>query len=369
MADRFPPEIVIEILIRAEVQTLLRCRSVSKKWLAIIDAPDFIKHQINHSIKTSTNKTLFVKEEYGRFYDYDFDCSDSCGTMEFRELPNSSRTRSVSLVGSCNGLICLRNESNDDILIVNPSTRKHHWFPGFLPLNFHSCVNLTWDGTWFRGSGYGFGYDRVSDDYKIVRIAQVHNTAKSWFLKSEMLICKVKTKIVRAVKIPFVVPTSHRMGVLANEALHWIAFRYDNPSSSEVILVYDLVTDEFREDPLPEFHESGMDIGLLGTWLCLTVNHEGVGVVVWVMKEYGVKESWIKHFSISHTDLKYGSLRPLGFSKRWLEVLLELDGDRLVWYDIEKKKAEDILLHGLQMRYFEAIIFLRSLARVPADAN
>ncbi|KAF2312444.1 hypothetical protein GH714_034694 [Hevea brasiliensis] len=227
--------------------------SVSKQWRATIDDPDFIKRQINHSIKTSTNNTLFIKEEYGQqFFDYDFDCSGSCVSMEFRDLPNSSLTHSVSLVGSSNGLICLRNESNDDILIVNPSTRKHRWMPGLLPLKFHSCVNLTWDGTGFRGSGYGFGYDRVSDDYKIVRIAQVHNPANDGFLESEVLICKVKTKIVRAVKIPFVVPTSHRMAVLVNEALHWIAFRYDDPRVSDVIVVYDLVTDEFREFPLPE---------------------------------------------------------------------------------------------------------------------
>ncbi|KAJ9172631.1 hypothetical protein P3X46_015846 [Hevea brasiliensis] len=374
MSHHIPPEIVIEILIRAPVQTLIRCRSVSKQWRATIDDPDFIKRQINHSFKTSTNNTLFIKEEYGQqFFDYDFDCSGSCVSMEFRDLPNSSLTRSFSIVGSSNGLICLRNESNDDILIVNPSTRKHQWMPGLLPLKFHSCVNLTWDGTGFRGSGYGFGYDRVSDDYKIVRIAQVHNPANDGFLESEVLICKVKTKIVRAVKIPFVVPTSHRMAVLVNEALHWIAFRYDDPRVSDVIVVYDLVTDEFREYPLPKLVDDnrfGMDFGLLGTRLCLFVDHEDDGVdAVWVMKEYGVKESWTELFSISYTELKYAYVRPLGFSKRRLEVLLELDGNRLVWYDIEKKKAEHFVLHGLQMTHFTATILLRSLAPVPADTN
>lgn len=128
------------------------------------------------------------------------------------------------------------------------------------------------------------------------------------------------------------------------------------------MLVFDLGVDGFRELPQPDYGRdmSGLDIGVLGGCLCVCAHFENVGVDVWVMKEYGVEESWNKVFSISSRVLCYDYLRPFGYSKKGKAVLLELDMKRLVWYDTEKKRVVDFVIEGWKEGKFEAILCLNS---------
>ncbi|KAJ9172630.1 hypothetical protein P3X46_015845 [Hevea brasiliensis] len=371
MSDRIPPELVTEILLRSHVHTLQNCRLVSKQWRSIVDDPDFIKRHIDHSIKTNTNNIFFLQEEDGNLYELDFDTFGPGGPLKFHDRPEFPGNRSVSLVGSCNGLLCTRNENNGDILIINPSMRKHRWMPGFLPVNFQTQVHLDDDDIWIHGTGYGFGYDRVSGDYKIVRILQMLGPDNVGYLESEMVICHVKTRVITSVKMPYLIRSVHKMGVFAGGALHWIMGRYDDLRSRNLIVGYDLGTDEFRELPQPEHVNETfrMHIGLLGTCLCMLAYHSEVGTYVWMMKEYGVRQSWTKLFSIPDNLLHYKSIRPLGFSKKGSEILLELNGKRLVWYDLEKKSVELVRFRGLRNKYFETILCLRSLVRTDANGG
>jgi hypothetical protein len=51
-------------------------------------------------------------------------------------------------------------------------------------------------------------------------------------------------------------------------------------------------------------------------------------VDVWVMKEYGLKESWTKLFNVSQSSTfnrNFGEVMPLAYSKSGDKVLLEVD--------------------------------------------
>lgn len=123
------------------------------------------------------------------------------------------------------------------------------------------------------------------------------------------------------------------------------------------MLVFDLGVDGFRELPQPDYGRdmSGLDIGVLGGCLCVCAPFENVGVDVWVMKEYGVEESWNKVFF----DF-YDYLRLFGYSKKGKAVLLELDMKRLVRYGTEKKRVVDFVIEGWKEGKFEAILCLNS---------
>ncbi|XP_068312612.1 uncharacterized protein [Pyrus communis] len=80
------------------------------------------------------------------------------------EFPDETSLNDSSLVGSCNGLICLLNPPLDcctgyyenlGLLLWNPSTRTARKLP---------------DIDWFRYSPlyYGFGYDSTTHDYKVL---------------------------------------------------------------------------------------------------------------------------------------------------------------------------------------------------------
>ena len=113
-----------------------------------------------------------------------------------------------------------------------------------------------------------------------------------------------------------------------------------------------------------------MHVGVLKIWLCVFSKLSYLGIGIWVMREYEVKESWVELCTILNKLLSYTYVRPLGMksgSKLLLEVFKTLDYQtndhetRLVWYDIEKETTENVVIYGLRNKCFDSIICLNSL--------
>jgi hypothetical protein len=83
------------------------------------------------------------------------------------------------------------------------------------------------------------------------------------------------------------------------------------------------------------------------------------------MKEYGVKESWCKMFSVH--AIKWISafmfLRPLVYSKGGDMVLLEVNGEKLLWYDWKNKHAKVVRVRGGPSS-FGSEMYVESLIRI-----
>ena len=68
-----------------------------------------------------------------------------------------------------------------------------------------------------------------------------------------------------------------------------------------------------------------MHVGVLKTWLCVFGKLGDLGIGVWVMREYEVKESWVELCTIPNKLLSYTFVRPLGFTmKSGSKLLLEV---------------------------------------------
>ncbi|XP_050229371.1 F-box protein CPR1-like [Mercurialis annua] len=310
----------------------------------MIDDPDFISQHMNHSTKTNTNKSLFFKEVFsGNLYDLDLDSLHPCGPIQYRDLPEELSDRYKLVVGLCNGLLCNKSLRDNEFLIHNPSTRKHYSFPSFFPSN---CT---------RQEGIGFGYDSVMCDYMIAMIVLVEPLG---IFQSQIFIGNVRTKSCIVIQLPYLV---------TREIDYWVFF------ARNVLMGLDLVTEEFQQVPRNESDDIDMYIGVLETWLCVFVHDFKAGkpeIDVWVMKDYEAQESWTKLFTIPYDVLSGNNCQiaaSLGISKTGLEVLLEVDCSRLVWYEIEGKKAVDITVQGFKNTPFVTLICLRSL--VPLDAS
>ncbi|CAK7340339.1 unnamed protein product [Dovyalis caffra] len=363
MSSYMPLELITKILSKLDIQTLLRCRSVSKQWCSLIDGNDFMKTHMNQSIKTNTNNTLFIIYEDGHLDLVDFDTLCRGNNPIFLQGHPITRLRKpIDLfIGSCNGLLSLAEEDGG-ILICNPSLQKYKHIPPFFPYTFNTILMFSSNGEMVFGRGYGFGYDAASNDYEVVRIVQFLKPDAQW-KESEMTIYSAMKHLSWVIKMPYLVLAKNAMGVYLWGALHWIVSRFDNLTGTQVIVGFDLGVDEFREVPPPDYGDNvtSLDVGVLGGCLCAFAKFEGVGVDVWVMKEYGVKESWSKVFLISSSILCYNSVRPLGYSNEGGMVLLELDRERLLWYEIEKKRVVDFVTEGWKLDDFDAILCLNSL--------
>ncbi|CAN0890530.1 F-box protein CPR1 [Linum grandiflorum] len=361
MSDCVPPELVTgEILFRLPVISLLRFRSVCKQWRTLIDSPEFIKRQITHSSTTTRNATLFLLD------DALFSVPFSAGLRRQPYIPPPSQfpyhfTKDATLFGSCHGLLCIRYLSTERIHILNPATRKLHFTGSVFPAGYSSSELDT---------GYGCGYDSVSDDYKVVRICRLGTKRES-----EVISFGIRSKICQVVQMPYTVASSEqKLGVFVGGSLNWIVSKNEQLWNRKPIIVgYDLAMNRCREVPVPEFGEENVPyflaIGEMRNCLCVFANHLGKVVHVWIMKEYGEIRSWSKLFSVPNPGLYYArKLVALGLSMSGDDVLLQLDGKRLVWCDIQGKKGcgQETVIRGWgRSRDFDCIVCLESLVSPP----
>ncbi|XP_055961357.1 F-box protein CPR1-like [Mercurialis annua] len=370
MSDQILPEIVSNILSRCDVATIGRCKCISKQWRGIIDSTHFMKLQLDYASNINS-AAVFFKDLFDETL-----FQAPMRNLDMRSVQTISQVKPFSLVGSCNGLLLLHKNQTQDFCIMNPLTKKHVYLPYLLPSSFlgtgrnnDACGNAL---------GYGFGYDCVNDDYKVVRFVQELDHAKTGFLRTEMTVTCVKKRATILDQIPYFMNPSAN-GFFAGGTLHWLMAKY-NHDNVHLIVGYDLATNKIRELPLPDLKGERKDLkfegsttigcrvglGLLRTWLSISTNYgNGMTVGLWAMKEYGVEESWTKLFSFSLARMSCGLVRPLGLSENDNIVLLELDWKRLVWYDRKAKDVTNLVHKALG----GAMVCFRTIAPLPSAEN
>lgn len=357
--SNLPLDLIAEILRRLPVKKLLCCRCVSKPWRALIDGQNFIDLHLQHSIETSSNTNIILKNS--ELYFVAFDLLDNLWQLDH---PLMCYNHSIRVLGSCNGLLCICNVV-DDIALWNPSIRKYHVLP-FLPMELKR-----YPGTCScRVCVFGLGYDPINDDYKVVRIAQFGGVNGKSF-ESEVKVYSLRRNSWRRIgDMPYCILYPGVNGVFVCGALHWLVSQNAESNVANMIVALDLGVEDCREVPQPELMDENfnMDIGVLGGCLCLLANFRGRRVDVWVMKDYGIKESWTKLFSVVQQDVigVLRSLKPLAYSKSGSEVLMEQDNIHLFWYDLRRKEVRDVRIQDMPIT-FETEIYVGSL--VPVNPN
>ncbi|CAN0907894.1 F-box protein CPR1 [Linum grandiflorum] len=366
MSDHIPIEIVTGILLRLPVVSLFRFRCVSKQWRSIIDSSSFSKLQIQHSTSTTKNATLVLcQPNDDQFFFKSYINGLRRKTLiNFQDTTGNAPVDAIFLYGSCNGLLC-SGYGKDRAMIYSVATQKSHITPSILPGKLRmkstgNAVALLYD------CAYGFGYDSVSDEYKVLRVFHTMCQDKN-YLETQVIQFGVRSNSSETVEIPYVL--YQKIGAFLGGAVHWVAAKLDDLASPKVIIGFDLGLGECKEIPQPEYAQGGglsLRVGELGNCLCIFDNCNEKFVDLWMMKEYCVKESWMKLFSVPYPGLCYkdrikprglertagDGIRALGFSMTGREVLLQVDGKGLVWYDLNKGCVVEVAIRGLKTDFF-----------------
>ncbi|XP_021723783.1 F-box protein CPR30-like [Chenopodium quinoa] len=328
-----------EILPKLPAKSLLRFKCVSKSFKTLISTPEFI----NSHLSSNTNRhLLLINKTDQQLYSLDLDTPNSAVTR----LPLRHRFNDYDcfVLSSCNGLICfvqINTESCCYYQLFNLSTGvyKNVDFDISDLLSFGNYLN------------FGFGFDCENDDYKLVIIvdyfdAMVYDVGDE-ANRRQVIVCSSNTSCKRLVvdKLsPRDTVILQHMAVTENSSKLNCMF-WTSSMNKHRCGCFDVCGERWVEDvPLPDYNggeieklHDFVDIGAIDGCLCLlTVNHRHSSVDVWIMKEYRVKESWVKLLDVSDSVVTRSlKVVPFAYGKNSEDDVLFLKDDtsELVWYN------------------------------------
>ncbi|KAL8122519.1 F-box protein CPR1-like isoform X2 [Apium graveolens] len=345
-----------EILCRVPVKYLLRCRCVSKEWCSIIDSPAFIKKHLNRSIVCNPDGDgLVITGNKYCVLDLDPYVDDAFDVIDIDDRdPLKTVLSGTYCVGAANCLVCFCKKEMNEFIVVNPLTRKYRNVPSLPVAEFFEMV---------EASPCGFGYDHVNDDYKVVTIGQFKQKNPLELLGIMVMVYSLKTCSWREIrKFPNDIGLVSLLGIFTSGVVHWFAKKFSQDLSHEIIVGFDLGLEKFVELPLPTV-DGNFRVPSGGT-LCIfdkCINCTDV----WMINNYGAENPWYKAFSVEKQGAlgSFKLVRPVAFSRSGKDVLLELDGTRLVWYNLESKVVKNVRIHGIPSKFW-AQLYRESLLQL-----
>ncbi|XP_059640348.1 F-box/kelch-repeat protein At3g06240-like isoform X2 [Cornus florida] len=353
-----PQDLVLNILYRLPAKSLCRFKCVSKSWLTLISYPHFAKTHLNRS-NSKTERAILISDDL-----YSVDCAEAFNNDDLiatkLDLFSIEKQYEFEILGSCNGLILVR-DANCTKFLLNPSTRE---IRELLDSPFAPAHAMN-----------GLGYDSSADDFRIVAIdvrSDPDPDAAVVDVEDDESCCTYTIASLYSLKtdswrrIQDVLNYHYRSRittvsmVLVNESLHWLIF--GSYGDRFVIAAFDLADEKFHDVQRPSslvnnnVHFTYI-LGVCRGCLCIFVCGYSFQIEVWVMKEYGVTESWTKHTRyIGNMYME----QPLYFLVDE-EVLMRKDRDELFAFNAEEKTSREIVVRGIPAMFRGGMTYVESL--------
>ncbi|XP_073030499.1 F-box/kelch-repeat protein At3g06240-like [Primulina eburnea] len=372
---RLPEDVLIEILIRLPVKSIVKLRCVSRTWRDLIRSPIFINRYQNRERKQSV---LLVKRYTKRqtedeailsFHNPDFPellVSPYLSIPVLNDLDFPTRICSnfrgyfhVPIYGPCNGLVCI--PVDNIIFLCNPALRE------FKPLPPPSIPCPKGYEIW--AFEFGFGFDPNTGAYKVIQISRIGaDNYEDFYLNRDhyerLDLYDSASNSWKHIdeKLPKITCMTSFQTFFGG-AFHWYASKDIN--DYPYILCFDIRTEAFQLLDFPDDFPKAEGLS------SLTVLNENLAMIgfprwrgepepsqiieIWVMKQYGVKESWTKQFVIG----PYMVFCPLLLlNDEWL--LVESDNGQLGLCALHENKFKGLPFYGFHLS-LSAVVYEESL--------
>ncbi|KAL2465974.1 F-box protein CPR30 [Abeliophyllum distichum] len=319
----------------------------------LIDISIFIKLYMERSMKMGSSVEAIHRLGHEEFYSLQLDLSRNPIRDPQELLPLFGYTYEFSdngdceihLVGSCNCLLCFI-DSDQLIILWNLATCKYFELPCFKFTDFTYYVN------------YGSGYDGASNDYKVIRL--INSNGKSDCFIVDFYSLKSKSWI----RLEDLVSSIHldNYGILVGGALHRLTneTKWDDECP---IVAFDLTKEEFILVPCVHLPSriTWMNLGTFQGCLCLFCHYHVAGVELWVMEDYGIKESWTKVYINNSPYIP--CMRVIDRSKRKSIMILEVIKKfrRLLWCNNMEENSIKTIKNSCLRSFLEACVYYESL--------
>lgn len=341
--ESLPQEIAVNILSRLPITTLINVKLVCRSWRNLVQDPLVGRMMLSY---TATKNPCLILHSNNptRNALYAVDFSADGENIEAVKNIRVPAFPEFHVTASCNGLLCLCDSLfSSRIYVYNPFTMDVAELPESMRhINQQVVV--------------GFGFSSRDGDYKVVRIVGSYGPIARSSSVDILSLSNLTWKSLGETPCQIF---DRPAQALVNERLHWPTWPINRNSSARLLLSFDLSDEQFREVPKPEcgsLDQFNHHLLVLGGCLSASV-YSGAGFFeIWVMKEYGVKESWIKEYAIDIPDQTFNN-SGLRLARSYAtvicllkneKILLDMIGSRdLVTFDTKSGTFSHLTFDGL----------------------
>ncbi|KAL5702810.1 hypothetical protein ACHQM5_027978 [Ranunculus cassubicifolius] len=360
-------EVLVHILLWLPVVSLLRFKSVCKSWYYLIQNSDFVSqhHRFLHyrrnptSFKEGNGNLIFLGiPECLNNEDPSYACLLSADKSRPLDLPITNdpfQYHSVEMVGSCNGIICLRQFRT--ICLWNPATKQATNLPSLPVVPVH------------RQFFIGFGFDVKYNDCKLICFSLALDDGVH---ADRIYVYSSRSDLWRIIENDSL-PGGYiysELGTPYRSEVYCCLGRSDYIDRAKTILTFDFGTEAFGSIPLPDSIATAESSSQK-----LTIIRENIACIhrlknfyadvpkscrveIWMLKDYEIKESWSKLYTIGPCRDWYWVI---GFSMNG-DFLLFKEDKRLCLYDLV---SQDTLHLPVEVdRKFEVVVHEESLISI-----
>ncbi|GAU40121.1 hypothetical protein TSUD_389710 [Trifolium subterraneum] len=299
-----PEELIIQILLWLPVRFLLQLKCVSKSWKTLISDPKFAK---THLRSITLNPTITHQRLFSNRFTNKLPRKIRILSLAVKPLveinPSEPITNPVvefslehRILGSCNGLLCLLDIHQRHVKLWNPSIR------------YESKNSPTLDSYGkFYITYHGFGYNHINDKYKVLVVLRMGNHFTEKVTKTYTFGGGNSWKTIQN----FPCHSTELNGKFVSDTLNWVIVKEDVSSIQAVILSFDFEKEICNEVLLPEHDDAHkVCLGVLNNCLCVCLDSNKTHWGFWLMKKYGVVESWTRFMMIPCDKLQHHVQRP-----------------------------------------------------------
>ncbi|PIA59855.1 hypothetical protein AQUCO_00400613v1 [Aquilegia coerulea] len=373
--DIVPVDIVFQILLWLPVVSLVRFKSVCKSWYSLIQSSRFVsQHKDKDKDKDKSSNDNLVVMLPGAGRSINFKVLYSCNkyqTYENLDLPEYFKNKDLDIRWSnmicCDGIICLLH-FQWDVSLWNPATKQFRILPRSplpLPQIAHGHFMFI-----------GFGFDVKTNDYKVIRFAfYASGSSKSGYNQIEVYSLNNNSwkTLDFVLPINFVISDPkmpYHNGGRRGQIYCWMGSGYDQSGTGTIhILTFDFSKEIFGTIPLPSdptFQFRRMRLVILREKLATITGVDKLSsdidtwhYQIWVMNEFGVRESWTKLYRVG----PFSFSQPIGFPKNEDLLLLVKDQRQLCLYDPVTQQINNVPAQDSSLKV-QAAVYKESLLSV-----
>lgn len=331
-----PGDLMLNILSRLPVESLRRFKCVCKAWRTLVVSPTFINmHFVNYSCKANTNKLLvcpcrvylwdFLPGFETHRFIYAFPSQISTDEQHYDRLYlpfRPSYTENITIVGSSNGLVCIKCGHYDSSFVLwNPATKESRFLlpPPSIRDLVGGCCCFTFSYEVLTCLGVKFTYVGSIGDYKLVNVW--HNRSNRSICADTFTLAKNSWKR-RILYAEVAISFSEAGCIMVDGKLHWLAatHRYD-PDKEWILVSFDTSEEKFcfRGVPCNRGFTLKRSLAVLNqSQLAMFVYPNkkrligGECIQIWV-KVMGSSWTWTKHSVVKIPSLSVDIGVPIGF--------------------------------------------------------